>query len=84
MFLVQDEWFVEEMPEDEKPSTSAETAKENRDPLQWFGMSVPSSLRDAQRSFRLSIPLIVELANRAHVMHHAIEIGSTGLEKQTE
>ena len=81
---MEDEWFVEEMPEDEKPSTSAGTVKENRDPLKWFGMSVPSSLRDAQRSFRLSIPLIVELANRAHVMHLATDISAADLKKQTE
>eukprot|EP00210_Caulerpa_lentillifera_P002981 g2846.t1 len=41
------------------------------DPLHWFGVLVPPSLRHSQKSFKSVIPLIVEIANHAQYINNA-------------
>jgi hypothetical protein len=36
-----------------------------KDPLAWFGVMVPPSLRDAQQSFKQALEVVVQLANHA-------------------
>ncbi|KAI8930202.1 hypothetical protein BC831DRAFT_440849 [Entophlyctis helioformis] len=47
---------------DTKPPAQS-TAKPERDPLHWYGVLVPSALRDSQSSFKAGLPHIVALAN---------------------
>jgi hypothetical protein len=48
---------------DSKSNTDREKGIPAKDPLKWFGILVPSSLRDAQRSYNRAIELSLELAN---------------------
>ncbi|XP_014663954.1 PREDICTED: coiled-coil domain-containing protein 115-like [Priapulus caudatus] len=39
-------------------------ASKIKDPLKWFGILVPQSLRQSQAAFKTTLPLVVKLANR--------------------
>lgn len=43
--------------------SSSPTAASNNDPIRWFGILVPQSLRMSQRRFKSSLDLVVEIAN---------------------
>lgn len=46
--------------------TEAKSKPANQDPLKWFGVLVPQTLRLSQKSFQNAIQLAVEMANLQH------------------
>uniref|UniRef100_A0A8C4N9H9 Vacuolar ATPase assembly protein VMA22 n=1 Tax=Eptatretus burgeri TaxID=7764 RepID=A0A8C4N9H9_EPTBU len=55
-----------------------------QDPLKWFGVLVPQSLRQAQQSFKQAIPVSVELASLQVQLHDAQDLYSHLLEKKQQ
>ncbi|XP_043540614.1 coiled-coil domain-containing protein 115 [Chiloscyllium plagiosum] len=47
---------------EEKPAVRAGGRQSSQDPLRWFGVLVPQSLRDAQAAFREVMELVAEVA----------------------
>ncbi|KAJ1931185.1 hypothetical protein EC988_009868, partial [Linderina pennispora] len=65
---VPEESEAESESESETSKPKSKSSKYS-DPLHWFGMLVPPSLRDSQRGFQLSLDKLVELAQlQRHVM----------------
>jgi len=58
-----------------KEIEAKENVQENRspanDPLKWFGILVPSSLRQAQQTYSKAIELTLEMATlQSDLLHH--------------
>uniref|UniRef100_UPI00358ED4C6 coiled-coil domain-containing protein 115 n=1 Tax=Myxine glutinosa TaxID=7769 RepID=UPI00358ED4C6 len=68
----------------DKTSDEAQDKVLPQDPLKWFGVLVPQSLRQAQQSFKQAIPISVELASLQVQLHDAQELYSHLLKKKQQ
>lgn len=63
----------EVVPEDDDGSSDEEKRKKKADPLTWYGMLPPLTLRNAQTNFTDALQVAVELADLKHKMAHCYE-----------